>query len=202
MNRPNNNNAPVFIQDVNGNIWNPKEWDKNCKANAIAVITPNHNFTIALHDCEDEFAMTEYNGGDELSETMRTVIARTEAEQDYDGAGNSILIDEVQDDSRYASAACYEFEFPDHKTRGYLPSLGELSIMYCNLAAINKALTICGGDRILPLYYWSSTFGSKIGSHGCCFWRMGFHDGYTYKGDAICLGQVRPCASLNNVSFP
>ena len=50
----------VFIQDVNGNLWNTEDWDNSVKPNAVAVISTRCRFPIALADLNVLCQMSDY----------------------------------------------------------------------------------------------------------------------------------------------
>jgi len=79
------------------------------------------------------------------------------------------------DGETYAARICNELKITEGgKVYGdwYLPSGGELMLMYQNRSAINATATANGGSAFASDYYWSSTEVS-IGSA----WRYSFADG-------------------------
>ncbi len=60
----------------------------------------------------------------------------------------------------------------------WLPSLGELFMIYANMTKINYALSlITGAQQIAETWYWSSTENSAANA-----WFLNFLNGYTYFG--------------------
>ena len=197
-----NNNAhkedSVYIQDVNGKLWTTEEWDGSAVPNAIAVIADEAKFLIALAQAPSEKSLCNVSRAP-LEEYMNG-FDRKEAKADYDGAGNTMKIIVVEGSNDFAAGYCDNFIFPDGKTRGYLPSLGQLAIAYRNKAAIAFALRKCGGDAMVTGYYWSSTFYGMVsyyGSNGL------YHECWTFDwcGSTATSGvvfahQVRPFADF------
>ncbi len=79
-------------------------------------------------------------------------------------------------------------------TAGYwwLPSAGELLMMYANKAKINYALSLIKGAQQLDTsWYWSSTEYSPAGA-----WLLSFGDGYFFHWN----GKVRDKRHVRPVS--
>ena len=150
----------VYIQDVNGKLWKTEEWDDSVKPNAIAVIADETKFLIALTQAPSKKALCNVSHAP-LEEYMVS-HSREEAMDDYDGAGNTEKIIMVEASKAFAAGYCDNFIFPDGKTRGYLPSLGQLVIAYRNKVEITFALRKCGGDAMVTGHYWSSTCGGTV----------------------------------------
>ena len=159
----------VYIQDVNGKLWKTEEWDDSVKPNAIAVITRETKFLIALTQSPSKKTICNVSHAP-LEEYMAS-HDRKEALADYDGAGNTMKIIMVEGSNVFAAGYCDNFTFPDGKTRGYLPSLGQLAIAYRNKVEITFALRKCGGDAMVTGYYWSSTFycATSYGLYRTCW---------------------------------
>jgi hypothetical protein len=83
----------------------------------------------------------------------------------YAGAANTAIIIAAQvaigdDGNTYAARICNELQITEGgKTYGdwYLPSKGELNLMYENKAAIDTTAIANGGVGFAASYYWSST---------------------------------------------
>ena len=77
--------------------------------------------------------------------------------------------------------------------RWWLPSLGELMMMYANMRKINYALSlITGATQLSETWYWSSTECSA--SHA---WRLYFsHGSAYYDTKATPKGRVRPVSAF------
>ena len=77
----------------------------------------------------------------------------------------------------------------------WLPSMGELMMIYSNMSKINYALGKINGSTLLTgNLYWSSTEYSSENA-----WGLSFTDGYTdsrYRKSSEILGTVRPVSAF------
>ena len=189
----------VYIQDINGKLWKTEDWNGSVQPNAIAVITPEHKFRIALQYSPSRMTMNP-NSTDPwetyLSGTTNSGITDgTVAKTDYSGAVNTqLIVEKCQSSTEYAAGACNAYTFPDGVTKGYLPALGELNLAYQNKAAIDAALLKCGGTAMAIGCYWSSTFYGSYNGYRYC-WILSWSDGY--YSYLINNNYVRPFASLD-----
>lgn len=154
----------VYIQDKSGILWTTDSWNtsNNSNANAIAVLTPNVKVLVALTDSDGAKPMYSSNSG-ALENYMTAISDETKAKADYKGAENTANIMKLQSSTSYAAGWCNAFTFPDGKTKGHLPSLGEFWEVYQNKSLVDAALSKCGGTAInTEDGYWCSTFwGTK-----------------------------------------
>ena len=149
----------VFIQDKSGKLWTTDSWDtsNNSNANAIAVLTSNVKVLVALTDSGGTKQIhSSYSGA--LENYMTAISDTTQAKADYKGAENTANIMKLQSSTSYAAGWCNAFTFPDGKTKGHLPSLGEFWEVYQNKSLVDAALSKCGGTAINTGYHWCSTF--------------------------------------------
>ena len=79
----------VFIQDVNGNLWNTEDWDGSVSPNAVAVISKRCRFLIALHDVFGQEKRIADNTMESLEDMMTTFKWRFQAKRDYNGKENT-----------------------------------------------------------------------------------------------------------------
>lgn len=86
----------------------------------------------------------------------------------------------------YAPGYCRAYSRANSKGKGltagywWLPSVGELLMMYANKLKINYALSLIKGAQLLDnSWYWSSTEYSSA-----CAWRLFFGVGYLYSWSA------------------
>ena len=112
----------------------------------------------------------------------------------------------------YAEAAC---DFMGHKrtqdlvARGlscveklpeskgwYIPTIGELYVMYLMKNQINKALEYIGVELIKDTWYWSSTEYSATDA-----WYLGFDGGYFSYGGKTDEDSVRPVSAFNPLTL-
>ena len=79
--------------------------------------------------------------------------------------------------------------------RWWLPSLGELMMIYANMRKINYALSLINGaTQLVETAYWSSTESSA--THA---WRLGLSDGGAYPNAKATLQyRVRPVSAFLN----
>ena len=169
----------VFIQDKSGKLWTTDSWDtsNNSNANAIAVLTSNVKVLVALTDSGGTKQIhSSYSGA--LENYMTAITDTTQAKADYKGAENTANIMKLQSSTSYAAGWCNAFTFPDGKTKGHLPSLGEFWEVYQNKSLVDAALSKCGGTAINTSYYhWCSTFWG-IGDTDRNCWVLIWSGGY------------------------
>lgn len=72
----------------------------------------------------------------------------------------------------------------------WLPSLGEMAMIYRNKSAINNCLRICGGEEIPGDCHWTSTEASS-----CATWIIGEDYGDTCNNFRDATYRVRPVSS-------
>lgn len=183
----------VYIQDVNGKLWKTEDWDGSAVPNAIAVITDEAKFLMTLE--RSDLAMSD-SSRTEIDRYMFGTSCYKLAISDYDGAGNTANILKVQPSIDYAAGYCSAFTFPDGKTKGYLPSFGQLKLAYENKGKIKAALSKCGGTAMgASDCYWSSTFRDVYDVYRYC-WVLGWGDNDFYSGELGDSYYVRPFADF------
>ena len=148
----------VFIEATNYELYLSDDWPSSKTPNSIVVLTDSVKFRIALTHSYLGFSDSRYTP---LENYMTGTTSSSNALADYDGAGNTANILKAIPSTGYAAGYCNAFVFPDGKTKGYLPSLGQLNLAYQNKAAVDAALSKCGGTAMTDRYYWSSTFWGK-----------------------------------------
>lgn len=81
----------------------------------------------------------------------------------------------------------FDFDLADDE---WIPSLGELAIIFKNKKKINEALAYAGGDELVDDWYWSSTeFNASLA------WYVGFSNGSVTVINKCSSNVVRPvCA--------
>ena len=183
----------VFIQDTNGKLWETEDWDNSVKPNAIAIITDETKFLMALEQPDLQISSTCQT---EFEEHMYAASTSHAAIKNYDGAGNTARMLKVQPSTDYAAGYCNTFTFPNGKTKGYLPSLGQLNLAYKNKSAIDAALRKCGGAAMRESWYWSSTFWGVSSSFYRYCWTLRWSDGGVGYGSLNYYAYVRPFADF------
>ena len=145
----------VFIQHIDGSLYTKDEWSaagfSNDEANGVAVVDDLARFVIAKED----LSTTAWGNPGILIEGVKTETDYSKAIGDYSGYKNTQYMIAASDDN--AGKACAAYTFPNGST-GYLPSLGELSVLAGRLSAIQSCLGVVGQRMIIGDYfYWSST---------------------------------------------
>ena len=78
----------------------------------------------------------------------------------------------------------------------YIPSIGELYVMYLMKNQINKALEYIGAELIKDTWYWSST------EHSAAYaWYLNFGDGRFDGLNKTHDGSVRPVSAFNHLTL-
>ena len=185
----------VYIQDIDGKLWKAEEWDDSTKPNAIAVIGGKAKFLIALKQLPLLMQISS-SAYEPLEDYMASLSISRVSREDYDGAVNTASILKIQSNTSYAAGYCNSFTFPDGKTKGFLPSFGQINLAYRNKVAIEAALSKCGGTAMTEDYYWTSTFWGVYDNHRYC-WLLYWSDG-NYRCDYLNNAYyVRPFADFN-----
>ena len=188
--------AGVYIQHIDGSLYTEDEWTEggysNEEANGVALLSSTANFVVAKEDLSDKFAWGGYGVviPDIITSTYFTV-----AQLDMDGIGNTSKIinyltgtNDGNVDGAPAAEAAAAYTFPNGAT-GYLPALGELSLVKSNGTAFKSALTLIGGSNMSTSEYSSTQHSDAKAWYGLFY--LGFIS--TEKGN---LGDVRPFTTL------
>lgn len=126
---------------------------------------------------------------------------REAAIADMAGRANTNTIISTLGDNAPAAKYCHEY-FPTNvesadaqfgSGRWWLPSSGELWIIWSHLLEINRVMSIIGGTELnRGQWYWSSTEGSAASA-----WGLNFGDGnFRDYGDESYEGSVRPVSAF------
>lgn len=184
----------VFIQDIDGNLYTTSEWDDTKTPNGIAVSTENVKVLLALTETT---AAISNSSTDKFGNYTTGTTSTYTAMIDYNGRLNTANIIKLNDSIYDAAGWCDTFIFPNGKTKGYLPSLGELWEIYQNKSAVDAALSACGGTAIDTFSdYWSSTFYGNGGNGSSAFWTFNFNSGRLLNNYATIKNNVRAVASI------
>ena len=187
----------VFIEAKDGMLYTSNEWVSSKTANSIVILTDNVKFRMALTEAPSAMSLSD-NDVTNIDKYMTAISAETEARVDYDGAGNTANIIKVEPSTKYAAGYCNAFTFPDGKTKGFLPSLGQLSLAYQNKDAVSAALSACGGTAMMTIrnYYWSSTFHSVYQKNSSRrYWSFGWHGNHCANELIYGTEAIRPFAN-------
>ena len=127
----NDGHNELYVYDGN----NPKD-----DVRGIGLVVGSHSLCVSLGDIDD----TTLTNRDGKSDYDKYVGDWDLARMDYDGAENTEHIQEIGTDIKLADGE-------------YIPSLGELYLIYLHKYKINKALSYVYGKQIADEWYWSST---------------------------------------------
>lgn len=148
----------VYIEGLDGNAYTVDNWHGGANANSVIVASGDVKFRIALWGPTNLMSMSP-NYDSPLENYMTAISGETQARADYNGAGNTAnILKAVQPSTGYAAGFCDAFVFPDGKTRGYVPSVGQMNLMYQNREAVLAAFGPSGGSGMFYTHYWTSTF--------------------------------------------
>ena len=114
---------------------NPKD-----DVRGIGLVVGSHSLCVSLEDIDD----TTLTNRDGESDYGKYISDWDLARMDYDGAENTKHIQEIGTDIKLADGE-------------YIPSLGELYLIYLHKYEINEALSYVYGKQIADEWYWSST---------------------------------------------
>lgn len=131
----------------------------------------------------------------------KTTTDRETALNDWTGKTSTaaqITHNECKTES-YAPGFCASYERVNANGQGltagrwWLPSLGELMMIYANMRKINYALSLINGaTQLAETWYWSSTENSATGA-----WSLFLYDGTAnYPTKATNQGGVRPVSAF------
>ena len=149
---------------------NPKD-----DVRGIGLVVGSHSLCVSLEDIDD----TILTNRDGKSDYGKYISDWDLARMDYDGAENTKHIQEIGTDIKLADGE-------------YIPSLGELYLIYLYKYEINKALSYVCGKQITDEWYWSSTESSAQTA-----WYLNFRNG-GQSGSDKSSGQyrVRPVSAF------
>lgn len=117
-----------------------------------------------------------------------TATDRVAAMNDWNGKANTAATikaskaDAITNTAQYAPGYCNLYSRANANGNGltsgkwWLPSLGEMMMIYANMTKINYALSlITGATQLVEDWYWTSTEGSATSA-----WSLYLSDGYTF----------------------
>ena len=173
------------VKGVEG--WNPKD---NDGVVGILFIEDDHKIVVATEDAPEDLSWSNERGlinqpVDELEDT----------ESDFNGEYYSQKLD-----SPDFPAAYYCLNYKKGNRSWYLPSSGELWLIYRHLDEIQNALSIVGGQKLVTTWdegipvYWSSTENSATGA-----WYLNLDDDslHPWRDKVSDSLKVRPISKFN-----
>ena len=173
------------VRTVDG--WNPKD---NEGVTGILLVEDDHKIVVATEDAPENLTWSE-----ERKLVNQPVENKEEAESDFNGEVYCRKLN-----SPDFPAAYYCLNYNKGGRDWYLPSMGELWLIYRHLEEIQTALSIVRGQKFVTTwdvhdvpYYWSSTEDSAKFS-----WRLDLDDGYlcNRNGKVIYSYKVRPVSNF------
>lgn len=148
------------------------------------VVAPTQADKLQWSSAEVQADSPNYRNDDnyaaEVSENNRlAAMLDFNGRQHTDAAIRASSDAHVTNTAAYAPGYCRLYSRANSKGKGltagywWLPSVGELLMMYANKARINYALSLIKGAQQLDAsFYWTSTEGSSVSA-----WYMNFNDG-------------------------
>lgn len=199
-----NDNFPLYIK--------PSDWSSYNSTSAyhcagVAVLDGGKGIVVA----KDEFNGTKAWGGSEHSALVGTAVtSRPVALADMTGSARTTAIaaNSNYSSTDYPAAWCHAYEQAGEASDGlayslrnagawWLPSLGELWMIYRNFHKINQVLTLIENDQrgttmqLSTSAYWSSTEYSDTNA-----WLLNFIYGYFNTSPKTRTGRVRAVSAI------
>ncbi len=167
--------------------WNPKN---NDGVVGILFIEDDHKIVVALEDSPENLTWSEKR--ELINQSVEEI---EDAESDFNGEMYCRRLN-----SPDFPAAYYCLNYNKGNRNWYLPSSGELWLIYNHLEEIQNALSIVGGQKFVTTWdegvpmYWSSTESSATRA-----WDLdlcnGLLDGWYFK--VSLSGKVRPVSAFS-----
>ena len=169
------------------NEWNPED---NDGVVGVLVVEDEHKIVVALEDSPEYLSWSKKRG------LINEPIKKDEdAESDFNGEYYCQKLD-----SPDFPAAYYCKTYNKGGRNWYLPSAGELRLIYNHLEEVQNALETVGGQKFVTTWggnvplYWSSTENSTEDA-----WFLGLNNGYFGWSYKVCY-KVSDCAKVRPVS--
>lgn len=128
-----------------------------------------------------------------------TTTDRVTAINDWNGKASTAKIiaasksDAITNTAQYAPGYCNLYSRANANGKGltagkwWLPSLGEMFMIYANMTKINYALSLINGaTQLVEDWYWTSTENSATNA-----WYLNLSDGYTHYWNAKASNAIR-----------
>lgn len=148
----------------------------------VGIKQGDRRLLVALHDCAGGKDITLTTKADETNETDRYIDTYLDAVADWDGKGNTEHLRRIGLNPEI-----------DLEPGWWVPSVGEMYLIYTNRRAINKALEQIGGDPLPGDWYLTSTETSAADA-----WNLYLNDGTLnhWNTKASDKGRVRPVSAF------
>ena len=168
------------VKGVEG--WNPKN---NDGVIGILLIEDDHKIVVALEDSPENLHWSKNYGL--FNQSVEDI---EDAESDFNGEQHCLKFN-----SLIFPAAYYCLHYKKGGREWYLPSSGELWLIYNHLEEIQNALSIVGGQKLATTWdkdvpvYWSSTEYSATDA-----WHLSLNNGRltNWRTKVSYSGKVRP----------
>ena len=149
-------------------------------ADGVVVVEGGHVLVVAPTESPTQltWSSAEVSGGG------TTTSDRVTAMNDWNGKANtaSQVTHSEASGAGYAPGFCHAYSRVNANGNGltagkwWLPSLGEMMMIYANMTKINYALSLINGaTQLVESWYWTSTESSAAGA-----WGLGLGGGSTY----------------------
>ena len=172
------------VKTVEG--WNPKN---NDGVVGVMVVEDEHKIVVALEDSPENLTWSKKRGL--INQPVEEI---EDAESDFNGEMYCRRLD-----SPDFPAAYYCKTYNKGNRNWYLPSSGELWLIYNHLEEIQNALSIVGGQKLITTWdkdvpvYWSSTESSAAGA-----WTLYLSNGnLDWYGKVSSSRMVRPVSKFD-----
>lgn len=187
----------VFIEAIDGTLYQSTEWTGAKTANSIVVQQPTVAFRIALTQSSSTMQINSSASGT-LEKYMTAIKDKEQAKLDMKSAENTANFMKLQSGTDYAAGYCNSFTFPDGKTKGLLPALGWMQTAYDNKAAVDACLAACGATAMdTSNYHWASTFWGVGSDYYRYCWTLSWSRGSVSNSGLSNSNRVRPFAEYN-----
>ena len=180
------------VRDVEG--WNPND---NNGVVGILVVEDEHKIVVAIEDGTEDLRWSKKH---EL--INQPIEEKEDAESDFNGEEHCVKLNSPDFPAAYD---CLNYNKGGRKW--YLPSSGELWLIYRHLDEIQNALSIVGGQKFVTSYmdgvtvYWSSTecAGKNVKGDSIHAWGLHFYCGYLYGYNKVKFknAKVRPVSNFS-----
>lgn len=181
-------------------IVNPRKWTSFQNSGEVAagvvVVAGGRILVVAPTETSAYWSSAAVSGGGKTTTDLLTAFG------DFEGQANTAaqITHPEASGASYAPGFCAQYSRTNANGQGltagswWLPSLGELMMMYANMRKINYALSfIEGATQLAETWYWNSTE-----YYASFAWALNFYDGNVSKGPkATDQGKVRPVSSIS-----
>lgn len=171
-------------------------------ADGVVIVEGGHVLVVAPTEPTDGTLLWS---SEAISGGGTTTTERVTAFADFNGKANTAAQVKASTDSAvtntgsYAPGFCNLYSRVNSNGKGltagkwWLPSMGEMMMIYANMTKINYALSlISGAMQLVETAYWTSTEGSAADA-----WHLNLYDGYAnYGTKATGKGRVRPVSAF------